>query len=273
MIPDDFVGELPRSVAPGRACGKTPTRLLFFLRCVVGVLSRRRVLHFDGGGGHLVVDGDLAADGELALDLGGAAGDFELLVAFHDGDDRVGQGGDISGHLIGGLGAGTESESKEKQGEEDFFHTAGNEEETAVEFNAGFSRARARRARARNACGWLAPSSAERTAAGHGGVDGKTRRFAEDRAQGARRVRGIDQAGELGDEIGRREGQAASVLGATVAALATHIAGAEDQMWRREISIELTLRDEDTQVLNSSNRQMDFQMVRGSWNATTYQDP
>lgn len=51
------------------------------------------------------------------------------------------------------------------------------------------------------------------------------------------------------------------------------IAEAVQQMWRRELGIEVTLRNEETQVLNASKRSMDFQMVRGSWNATTYQDP
>ncbi len=51
------------------------------------------------------------------------------------------------------------------------------------------------------------------------------------------------------------------------------IAEAVQQMWRKELGIEVTLRNEETQVLNASKRSMDFQMVRGSWNATTYQDP
>lgn len=51
------------------------------------------------------------------------------------------------------------------------------------------------------------------------------------------------------------------------------IAEAVQQMWRQHLGITVMLRQEETQVLNSSKRQMDFQMVRGSWNATTYQDP
>lgn len=51
------------------------------------------------------------------------------------------------------------------------------------------------------------------------------------------------------------------------------IAEAVQQMWRQHLGIAVTLRNEETQVLNTSKRQMDFQMVRGSWNATTYQDP
>lgn len=51
------------------------------------------------------------------------------------------------------------------------------------------------------------------------------------------------------------------------------IAEAVQQMWRQHLGISVTLRNEETQVLNSSKRQMDFQIVRGSWNATTYQDP
>jgi oligopeptide transport system substrate-binding protein len=51
------------------------------------------------------------------------------------------------------------------------------------------------------------------------------------------------------------------------------IAEAVQQMWRQHLGVAVTLRNEETQVLNSSKRQMDFQMVRGSWNATTYQDP
>ena len=51
------------------------------------------------------------------------------------------------------------------------------------------------------------------------------------------------------------------------------VAEAVQQMWRQHLGVGVTLRNEETQVLNSSKRQMNFQMVRGSWNATTYQDP
>lgn len=51
------------------------------------------------------------------------------------------------------------------------------------------------------------------------------------------------------------------------------IAEAVQQMWRQHLGLTVALRNEETQVLNASKRQMDFQMVRGSWNATTYQDP
>lgn len=51
------------------------------------------------------------------------------------------------------------------------------------------------------------------------------------------------------------------------------IAETVQQMWRQALGITVALRQEETQVLNSSKRRMDFQMVRGSWNATTYQDP
>ena len=51
------------------------------------------------------------------------------------------------------------------------------------------------------------------------------------------------------------------------------IAEAVQQMWRQHLGVGVALRSEETQVLNSSKRSMDFQMVRGSWNATTYQDP
>jgi oligopeptide transport system substrate-binding protein len=51
------------------------------------------------------------------------------------------------------------------------------------------------------------------------------------------------------------------------------VAEAVQQMWRQHLGITITLRNEETQVLNASKRTMDFQMVRGSWNATTYQDP
>ena len=51
------------------------------------------------------------------------------------------------------------------------------------------------------------------------------------------------------------------------------VAEAVQQMWRQQLGIVVTLRNEETQVLNASKRSMAFQMVRGSWNATTYQDP
>jgi len=51
------------------------------------------------------------------------------------------------------------------------------------------------------------------------------------------------------------------------------VAEAVQAMWRTHLGVTIRLRGEETQVLNASKRSMDFQMVRGSWNATTYQDP
>jgi len=51
------------------------------------------------------------------------------------------------------------------------------------------------------------------------------------------------------------------------------IAEAVQQMWRQHLGIAVTIQNQESQVLNAAKRQMDFQMVRGSWNATTYQDP
>lgn len=51
------------------------------------------------------------------------------------------------------------------------------------------------------------------------------------------------------------------------------VAEAVQQMWLRHLGIAVTLRNQETQVLNTAKRTMDFQMVRGEWNATTYQDP
>ncbi len=51
------------------------------------------------------------------------------------------------------------------------------------------------------------------------------------------------------------------------------IAEAVQQMWRRELGVAVTLRNEETQVLIASKNRKDFHLSRGSWNATTYQDP
>lgn len=51
------------------------------------------------------------------------------------------------------------------------------------------------------------------------------------------------------------------------------VAEAVQQMWRQHLGTAVTLRNQETQVLNAAKRTMDFQIVRGSWNATTYQDP
>jgi oligopeptide transport system substrate-binding protein len=51
------------------------------------------------------------------------------------------------------------------------------------------------------------------------------------------------------------------------------VAEAVQQMWQANLGVTITLRNEETQVLNASKRRMGFQLVRGSWNATTYQDP
>ena len=51
------------------------------------------------------------------------------------------------------------------------------------------------------------------------------------------------------------------------------IAEAVQQMWRQNLGVAVTLRNEETQVLIASKNQKDFHLARGSWNATTYQDP
>ncbi len=51
------------------------------------------------------------------------------------------------------------------------------------------------------------------------------------------------------------------------------IAEAVQGMWRRELGVQVTLRNEETQVLIASKNRKDFHLARGSWNATTYQDP
>lgn len=45
------------------------------------------------------------------------------------------------------------------------------------------------------------------------------------------------------------------------------------QMWRQHLGVELALRNEETRSLIASKRAFDFDLVRGSWNATTYRDP
>lgn len=51
------------------------------------------------------------------------------------------------------------------------------------------------------------------------------------------------------------------------------IAEAVQQMWKQQLGVQVTLRNEETQVLIASKNNMDFNLARGSWNATTYQDP
>ena len=51
------------------------------------------------------------------------------------------------------------------------------------------------------------------------------------------------------------------------------IAEAVQQMWKQHLGVQVTLRNEETQVLIASKNKMDFNLARGSWNATTYQDP
>ncbi len=51
------------------------------------------------------------------------------------------------------------------------------------------------------------------------------------------------------------------------------IAEAVQQMWRQHLGVVVTLRNEETQVLIASKNRKDFHLARGSWNATTYQDP
>ncbi len=51
------------------------------------------------------------------------------------------------------------------------------------------------------------------------------------------------------------------------------IAEAVQQMWRQHLGVQVTLRNEETQVLIATKNRKDFHLARGSWNATTYQDP
>jgi oligopeptide transport system substrate-binding protein len=51
------------------------------------------------------------------------------------------------------------------------------------------------------------------------------------------------------------------------------VAEAVQQMWRQHLGVHVTLRNEETQVLIASKNRGDFHLARGSWNATTYQDP
>lgn len=51
------------------------------------------------------------------------------------------------------------------------------------------------------------------------------------------------------------------------------VAEAVRQMGQRHLGIAVTLRNQETQVRNAAKRTMDFQIVRGSKNAATFQDP
>lgn len=51
------------------------------------------------------------------------------------------------------------------------------------------------------------------------------------------------------------------------------VAEAVQQMWREQLGIAVNLRNEETRVLIGSKRQMQFDLARGSWNASSYQDP
>jgi oligopeptide transport system substrate-binding protein len=45
------------------------------------------------------------------------------------------------------------------------------------------------------------------------------------------------------------------------------------QMWRQHLGIDIGLRNEETRALIASKRAYDFDLVRGSWNASSYRDP
>lgn len=45
------------------------------------------------------------------------------------------------------------------------------------------------------------------------------------------------------------------------------------QMWKQNLGIEVKLRNEETRTLIANKRLFDFDLVRGSWNATAYRDP
>ncbi len=76
-------------------------------------------------------------------------------------------------------------------------------------------------------------------------------------------------------EAGFADGKGFPALELMIDAREHHVIVAEavQQMWQRELGITVRLINQETQVLNQAKRSMDFQLVRGSWNATTYQDP
>jgi oligopeptide transport system substrate-binding protein len=51
------------------------------------------------------------------------------------------------------------------------------------------------------------------------------------------------------------------------------VAEALQQMWQQHLGITIRLHNQETRVLIASKRAMQFQLARGSWNASTYQDP
>jgi oligopeptide transport system substrate-binding protein len=50
-------------------------------------------------------------------------------------------------------------------------------------------------------------------------------------------------------------------------------AEAVQQMWRQNLGVEIALRNEETRVLIASKRTLQFDLIRGSWNAASYRDP
>lgn len=77
------------------------------------------------------------------------------------------------------------------------------------------------------------------------------------------------------DEAGFPGGRGFPAVELTVDARDSHrvVAEALQQMWERTLGVRVAIRAEETRVLISSKRAMQFDLIRGSWNANTYQDP
>jgi oligopeptide transport system substrate-binding protein len=102
------------------------------------------------------------------------------------------------------------------------------------------------------------------TPPGMGGYDAKARtRFDPERARA------------LLAEAGYPGGEGLPVIEVLFDSREYHrvIAEAVQQMWRQHLNVQVTLRNEETQVLIASKNAKSFHLARGSWNATTYQDP
>ena len=85
----------------------------------------------------------------------------------------------------------------------------------------------------------------------------------------------VEAARALLAEAGFKDGQGLPAVELVIDSRDYHrvIAEALQQMWREALGVRVNLRNEETRVLIASKRAMQFDLIRGSWNAVTYQDP
>lgn len=85
----------------------------------------------------------------------------------------------------------------------------------------------------------------------------------------------LERARRLLAEAGHPGGEGLPVFRLLVDGRDAHrvVAEAVQQLWRERLGIQVQIETQETRSLIAAKRAMDFDLIRGSWNASTYTDP